>query len=68
MWFYALEFVTSRVSADAFSLFYYEILIEKLSVFGAESHCQFVNICSCIICDNFSQLLSFNGLDDSACD
>ena len=68
MWLYALNYVTCSVSADAFSLFYYEILIAKLSVFGAESHCQFVSICSCVICDNFSQLFSFNMLDDSECD
>ena len=33
MWLYALKFVTCTVSADAFSLFYYQILIAKLSLY-----------------------------------
>ena len=53
MWLYALQFVTCKASVDAFSLFNSKLLIAKLSlfVFGAESHWQFVSICSCFIRD-----------------
>ena len=53
MWLYALQYVTCKVSVDAFSLLYSNLLFAKLGlfVFGAESHWQFVCICSCyIIC------------------
>ena len=42
MWLYALQFVTCKVSVDAFSLLYSKLLIAKLSlfVFVAESHSQ----------------------------
>ena len=53
MWFYALQFVTYKVSVNAFSLLYSKLLIVKLSlfVFGVESHWRFVSRCSCFISD-----------------
>ena len=57
MWFYALRFVTCKVSVDAFSLLYSKLLLAKLSlfVFGgatfADLHWQFISICSCFIPD-----------------
>ena len=50
-WLYALRFVTWKVSVSAVSLLFPNLLFAKLSliVFGAESHWQFVSICSCFI-------------------
>ena len=53
MWNYALRFATCKVSVDAFSLLYSKLFLAKMSlfVFGAESHWQFVSICSCFARD-----------------
>ena len=51
MWLYALQFVTCKVSVDAFSLLYSKL---SLFVFGttvAESYWQFISICSRFIRD-----------------
>ena len=50
----ALRFVTCKVSVDAFSFLYSQLLLAKLSllVFGAtlaEKQWQYISLCSCFI-------------------
>ena len=53
MWLYALRFVSCNVCVNAFIFLYSKIFIAKLSLFviGAESHWQFISMCSCFVRD-----------------